>query len=422
MKKFSEFNNNNKIEESKTKQDFVSKLVEESLTVQDGVIIGKDTLIETLNNVISMNDHKTIINVLENIKVQSYNGGLNFTWINETIENEKVKLNNIVLEKSNKDEMINESLWSWYIENMNAIPDMSQRIFWTIGLALGVISTTGFGVSLLSLIGMGAKEVVKELVAKLKEIYTKKDDKNIDKEELAKEVKDTINEYQDELDKMNAGEYGKKGQIIGKVLDSIKDSAEKLEVEAQKEEGVEDTKEEEKVEESLNTEDEMINENLWADYLRDLQALPDLHTQIIWTMGLVLGVVSTTGFGVTLLTLIGMGAKEVIKELVAKLKEIYKKKSDKNYTNEELAKDVKNTINEYQDELDKMKDGEYGKKGEVVGKMLDKIKDSAEKLEKEEKELEESAFYRGYKEQHTLEMESLKSIYGQILNENKNEK
>lgn len=104
MKKFSEFNNrNNKIEESVSKKEFINKLVDDMITVNNGIINGKEELKEALNKIILMNDYKTTINVLENIKVITYKNGLNLTWLNETIENEKNKLNNIVLEKYNDD-------------------------------------------------------------------------------------------------------------------------------------------------------------------------------------------------------------------------------------------------------------------------------------------------------------------------------
>jgi len=94
MKKFSELNNNDKtVEASTNKQDFIQNLVEESLTVVDGEIIGKDVLVQTLNRIITLNDSKTRIQVLESVKVSAYRGGFDFNKISEAIELEKQKLN-----------------------------------------------------------------------------------------------------------------------------------------------------------------------------------------------------------------------------------------------------------------------------------------------------------------------------------------
>ena len=103
MKKFSEFNKTNKIDESKSKQDFITNLVEETLYVENGTIKGKDVLVETINNIIKMNDHKNTVFVLENIKSVSYTGGLNFKWLNETIELEKSKMEEMLSEKKKVD-------------------------------------------------------------------------------------------------------------------------------------------------------------------------------------------------------------------------------------------------------------------------------------------------------------------------------
>ena len=78
MKKFSDFNKEDiQLEESKTKYDFIENLINESLTVQDGVIVGKE-IVEAINSILKINDHKTTVSVLENIKAISYKGGLNF--------------------------------------------------------------------------------------------------------------------------------------------------------------------------------------------------------------------------------------------------------------------------------------------------------------------------------------------------------
>ena len=103
MKKFSELSNNPKVEESNSKQDFIKNLVEEALTVVDGVIVGKETLVETLNKIITLNDSKTKIQVLESVKVNAYRGGFDFNLITGAIEAEKAKLNAPIEEKEERD-------------------------------------------------------------------------------------------------------------------------------------------------------------------------------------------------------------------------------------------------------------------------------------------------------------------------------
>jgi len=94
MRKFSELSNNDKkVETSTDKKDFIQNLVEEALTVVDGKIVGKDTLVKTLNKIIEMNDSKTKIQVLESVKVNAYRGGFDFNKISEAIELEKQRLN-----------------------------------------------------------------------------------------------------------------------------------------------------------------------------------------------------------------------------------------------------------------------------------------------------------------------------------------
>ena len=94
MKKFSELSKNDtKVESSTNKKDFIQNLIEESLTVVDGQIVGKDTLVKTLNKIIEMNDSKTKIAILEAVKVNAYRGGFDFNKISEAIELEKTKLN-----------------------------------------------------------------------------------------------------------------------------------------------------------------------------------------------------------------------------------------------------------------------------------------------------------------------------------------
>ena len=410
MKKFSEFNKTNGLEESKTKQDFITSLIEETLHLEDGVIKGKDILVETLNNIIKMNDHKTTINILENIKVLTYNGGLNFTWLNEAIETEKTTLNNLMLERNKTTETENE------IVNENLMGIMNDLMF-----GFGMTLTAGFAGTIAYLAGSGIYELLikdsklgnkgKEFVNKLKELAKKS--KTMDKEDYAIEVNKSIEQYSDVIEELKSGEFGKDGEKLASNLETIKKASEEVPV---------------GVNESVNiiNEDDKINENLWVDYVNQLNAIPDLFTQIMWSLGILLGTVTVTGFVGSILTLVGMGVSETkvgekLKEMVGKFKELYKKKDDKKIDKENFAKEVKETIDEYSDVVDEIKTGKLGKKVQVMGKLIDKVKENAEKLEKEEVEIKESLFYRGYNDQHLMELESLKSIYTDILKENKNE-
>ena len=100
MRKFSELSNNDQTVDSATnKSDFIKNLVEESLTIVDGEITGKDTLVKTLNKIIEINDSKTRIEILESVKINAYRGGFDFNLISNAIEAEKEKLNNPIEEE-----------------------------------------------------------------------------------------------------------------------------------------------------------------------------------------------------------------------------------------------------------------------------------------------------------------------------------
>jgi hypothetical protein len=95
MKKFSELSKkDHTVESSTNKKDFIKNLVEETLKVVDGEIVGKDTLVKTLNKIVEMNDSKTKIKVLESVKINAYRGGFDFNLITKAIEDEKARLNN----------------------------------------------------------------------------------------------------------------------------------------------------------------------------------------------------------------------------------------------------------------------------------------------------------------------------------------
>jgi len=96
MKKFTDLNNtevSNKVEQSKSKKELIGNIVEESLRIENGAIVGKDLLVDTFNRMIEINDHKTAIQVLESIKSVTYKNGFDFNMINESIENEKSLMN-----------------------------------------------------------------------------------------------------------------------------------------------------------------------------------------------------------------------------------------------------------------------------------------------------------------------------------------
>lgn len=95
MRKFTNLGNINKtVNLSDNKHDFIKNLINESLSVENGEIVGKDTLSNVINKILDINESKTKISVLENIKILSTRG-LNLKLINETIESEKINIKNI---------------------------------------------------------------------------------------------------------------------------------------------------------------------------------------------------------------------------------------------------------------------------------------------------------------------------------------
>jgi hypothetical protein len=92
MKKFSQINESNKsVELSTNKKEFIKNLIEESLTVENGQIKGKEALTIAINKILEINDSKTVISVLENVKARSFHN-FSFEWINESILEEKKKI------------------------------------------------------------------------------------------------------------------------------------------------------------------------------------------------------------------------------------------------------------------------------------------------------------------------------------------
>ena len=126
MKKFSELNNDNTNKSALTSNntnDFIKNLVNESLTVEDGNINGKDELVNTLVKMFNMNENKAVLKTLESVKLNSYKH-LNMTWINESIDTQRSIINGednqelitesvdetlIATKKEVKDEIITES-------------------------------------------------------------------------------------------------------------------------------------------------------------------------------------------------------------------------------------------------------------------------------------------------------------------------
>ncbi|MFA5586101.1 MAG: hypothetical protein WDA02_06085 [Saccharofermentanales bacterium] len=115
MKKFSSLNESNKIENTPlTKDDLIKNIINESLSISNGEILGKDNLINIINKIIKINECKTTIKTLENVKIMSRHS-FSYQTINEAIENEKKNMDLIITEKVVKieeiknDKMINES-------------------------------------------------------------------------------------------------------------------------------------------------------------------------------------------------------------------------------------------------------------------------------------------------------------------------
>jgi len=115
MKKFSSLNESNRIENTPlTKDDLIKNIINESLSISNGEISGKDNLINIINKIIKINECKTTIKTLENVKIMSRHS-FSYQTINEAIENEKKNMNLIITEKVVKieeiknDKMINES-------------------------------------------------------------------------------------------------------------------------------------------------------------------------------------------------------------------------------------------------------------------------------------------------------------------------
>lgn len=115
MKKFSSLNESNRIENTPlTKDDLIKNIINESLSISNGEISGKDNLINIINKIIKINECKTTIKTLENVKIMSRHS-FSYQTINEVIENEKKNMNLIITEKVVKiedikeEEIINES-------------------------------------------------------------------------------------------------------------------------------------------------------------------------------------------------------------------------------------------------------------------------------------------------------------------------
>ena len=99
MKKFTNLGNTNKTTDaSDNRHDFIKNLINESLSIENGEIKGKDVLSTLFNKMLDLNESKTTINVLENVKVLS-SRNFSFQLINESIELEKKKIENIKADK-----------------------------------------------------------------------------------------------------------------------------------------------------------------------------------------------------------------------------------------------------------------------------------------------------------------------------------
>lgn len=104
MKKFTTIGNTNKTTEfSDNRTDFIKNLIEESLSIENGIIKGKDILSNVFNKILDINESKTKIAILENIKLLSTRN-LNIQTLNESIETEKKNIQNIKFETNIKEE------------------------------------------------------------------------------------------------------------------------------------------------------------------------------------------------------------------------------------------------------------------------------------------------------------------------------
>ena len=127
MKKFSQLSKSELTVESATnKKDFIQNLIEESLTVVDGAIVGKDILSKTLNKIIEMNDSKTKIAILESVKVSAYRGGFDFNKISEAIEQEKAKLNMPIQQEVVEEEKVDGDIF--FAQKNTTIVSMSESL------------------------------------------------------------------------------------------------------------------------------------------------------------------------------------------------------------------------------------------------------------------------------------------------------
>ena len=121
MKKFTEINNTNKtVETSNNKKDFIKNLIDETLTIDNNEIKGKDVLYKAFETMLNMNESKTTVSVLESVKAKSFKH-LNLNWINESIETERKKINNP--ESFKNEEIIEEPKQELEIVNENVVID-----------------------------------------------------------------------------------------------------------------------------------------------------------------------------------------------------------------------------------------------------------------------------------------------------------
>lgn len=135
MKKFTKLNESNKtVNTSTNKNDFIKNLIEETLSIDNDEIKGKDVLVEAISKIIEINDSKTMISVLENVKAKSFHS-FNLNWINEAIDAEKNRINNSKIELITKTveeetvekvEMINEAVEEIVEETMEETTETTE--------------------------------------------------------------------------------------------------------------------------------------------------------------------------------------------------------------------------------------------------------------------------------------------------------
>ena len=96
MKKFSSLNQTNRIiSEPDSRIEIIKNIIRESITINNGKIVGAEQLSETIDKMFQINECKTTINTLEQVKIMSRHN-FSFQMINESIELQKNRIESII--------------------------------------------------------------------------------------------------------------------------------------------------------------------------------------------------------------------------------------------------------------------------------------------------------------------------------------